>query len=396
MCEVSPPEIDLNDLPTPPTVAAKLLETVEKQDVTTEEIIKIVAADPALSAKLVEYCNSPMMRRKHEVNSLKQAVLTIGQKKLKLLALSFSLLNVEQDSDIDFDRFWTQSLANALSCSLISGALKRSADEDFLMALVLNVGQIGLAKLYPKQYADYLLVNPNGQRLVDADAVFAQERERFGCNRFEIGARILEKWRFPESMYCMIKSIAEKKHRQLPHVKMLLFSQELATTLYVDDIAQSRIDEMTETAGDLFDLDSDAFLEMIDELRQLWNEYASLLGLNLTCDYSVEALEKRARDTMLSLSLEIESELEEVRAANSQLQIDSQVDSLTKLLNRRAFDSEAPEELASVRNKKRSFGFVILDIDHFKSVNDTYGHSAGDAVLSAVGECFGDQRPVGR
>lgn len=57
------------------------------------------------------------------------------------------------------------------------------------------------------------------------------------------------------------------------------------------------------------------------------------------------------------------------------------IDDLTGVLNRRAFMERATTEIARFRRTGNKFTVVILDIDHFKDINDTYGHASGDAVL---------------
>jgi diguanylate cyclase (GGDEF)-like protein/hemerythrin-like metal-binding protein/PAS domain S-box-containing protein len=57
-------------------------------------------------------------------------------------------------------------------------------------------------------------------------------------------------------------------------------------------------------------------------------------------------------------------------------------DPLTRLLNRRYLDETLPREITRARRERRPLSLVILDLDHFKNVNDTWGHEAGDAVLS--------------
>ncbi len=59
-------------------------------------------------------------------------------------------------------------------------------------------------------------------------------------------------------------------------------------------------------------------------------------------------------------------------------------DELTGLLNRRAFDQALAEEEERVRRFQRSLAVVLLDIDHFKRINDGHGHAAGDVVLKEV------------
>ncbi|GAA2389777.1 hypothetical protein GCM10010420_11900 [Streptomyces glaucosporus] len=61
-------------------------------------------------------------------------------------------------------------------------------------------------------------------------------------------------------------------------------------------------------------------------------------------------------------------------------------DDLTGLLVRRAWEIRASQALASARDRRRPLALVMGDLDRFKSVNDTYGHLAGDAVLRAVAE----------
>ena len=61
-------------------------------------------------------------------------------------------------------------------------------------------------------------------------------------------------------------------------------------------------------------------------------------------------------------------------------------DSLTSLLNRRAFIEALSELLTYSRNRSRALSLLLFDIDHFKQVNDTRGHAGGDLVLAAVGK----------
>lgn len=60
-------------------------------------------------------------------------------------------------------------------------------------------------------------------------------------------------------------------------------------------------------------------------------------------------------------------------------------DSLTRCHNRKAFDERLPSELAFGQRHKRPVSLIMLDIDHFKKVNDCYGHLGGDEVLRRVG-----------
>lgn len=68
-------------------------------------------------------------------------------------------------------------------------------------------------------------------------------------------------------------------------------------------------------------------------------------------------------------------------------------DSLTGCLTRQAFASVTTTELGRARRSDRGLSCIVLDVDHFKSINDTYGHAAGDHVLRTIaGLCRGEMR----
>lgn len=71
------------------------------------------------------------------------------------------------------------------------------------------------------------------------------------------------------------------------------------------------------------------------------------------------------------------------------------VDALTGVLSRRAFRDEAARAMSQARRGPRPLGMVAIDIDHFKSVNDTYGHAAGDTVLAGVAAACRDNLRAG-
>jgi diguanylate cyclase (GGDEF)-like protein len=74
----------------------------------------------------------------------------------------------------------------------------------------------------------------------------------------------------------------------------------------------------------------------------------------------------------------------ELEAVNAELARLAHHDPLTGLLNRRRFFELAADEVARARRHGRPCSVFMIDLDHFKRINDTYGHSAGDAMLRAV------------
>ena len=70
---------------------------------------------------------------------------------------------------------------------------------------------------------------------------------------------------------------------------------------------------------------------------------------------------------------------------------EARTDGLTGLFNRRAFDQKLDELFAAYRKGGRSFVLVLIDIDHFKSINDNYGHPAGDEILKRIARTLNTQ-----
>lgn len=91
--------------------------------------------------------------------------------------------------------------------------------------------------------------------------------------------------------------------------------------------------------------------------------------------------ELRARLRVGQRLLNLQQELIEARDA---LHIQATQDALTGILNRRSLLDRLADEHARARRRRSGVGVLVVDLDHFKLVNDTYGHLAGDAVLRAA------------
>jgi diguanylate cyclase (GGDEF)-like protein len=82
---------------------------------------------------------------------------------------------------------------------------------------------------------------------------------------------------------------------------------------------------------------------------------------------------------------------ENLQAQHAELVTASTHDSLTGCLNHRQFIMDFDREFSRVNRYKDNLSLLMVDLDHFKSVNDSYGHPAGDVVLQNVAEAMGTQ-----
>jgi len=92
---------------------------------------------------------------------------------------------------------------------------------------------------------------------------------------------------------------------------------------------------------------------------------------------------------LLSANECLRKNLDEIDVLQEQLRIQANLDPLTSLYNRRYLDSTLERELARCRREGQSLSLILVDIDHFKKINDTYGHQAGDAVLIQLSAILG-------
>lgn len=100
-------------------------------------------------------------------------------------------------------------------------------------------------------------------------------------------------------------------------------------------------------------------------------------------DRQLEWLEQLAQQAMALL--ELRRKQRELQQAQAELQRLANTDALTGLLNRRAWDEALSLEHERLQRWGEGHAVIALDLDHFKKINDTHGHAAGDAVIKAVG-----------
>jgi diguanylate cyclase (GGDEF)-like protein/PAS domain S-box-containing protein len=82
----------------------------------------------------------------------------------------------------------------------------------------------------------------------------------------------------------------------------------------------------------------------------------------------------------------LQSQLDEINKLQDQLREQAIRDSLTGCFNRHYLNEILFRESSRANREKRTIGLMMLDIDHFKQINDTYGHIAGDRILQTLGE----------
>jgi len=123
-----------------------------------------------------------------------------------------------------------------------------------------------------------------------------------------------------------------------------------------------------------------------DSLPQLCSAADRLRRMAKDAPQGLDATGLQLLDDVLTAAAEAEQTLALQRARIRYLESLSVTDEMTGLLNRRGFETELSRALARARRMNETGMLILCDLNHFKAINDTYGHPAGDAILRAVGK----------
>lgn len=180
----------------------------------------------------------------------------------------------------------------------------------------------------------------------------------------------------------------------VPVARDVLIEKMADGVLVVDD--QTRVVDINLTAKKLLNITGDVlgfpvenvFFHLGSKEREAFNSLKATFDIELTGE-TVNNLEVTVtpiwdgREKLLG-RLIILHDITKLKGIQKELRILASRDSLTGAVNRRHFMELAKRELTRARRYKQKLALVLMDLDSFKKVNDTYGHQAGDQVLLAL------------
>jgi putative nucleotidyltransferase with HDIG domain len=182
-----------------PDTSAKLIKMLRDSETSAAEIEGVLKYDPGLTANILKLANSAYFGIPSKVSSVKQAVALLGWKRLLQLVMTISMSTVMKKPvpgyDLPHGELWRHSLAVSVAAELVVKALKvPNADEVFTAALLHDVGKLVMGEFVRDDLQQIEKMVIKGIAFEVAEFII------LGTDHAHIGARIMEKWSFPEDL----------------------------------------------------------------------------------------------------------------------------------------------------------------------------------------------------
>jgi diguanylate cyclase (GGDEF)-like protein len=380
-----------NNLPSPPGVATKIIRLANDPDADMARIAEVLAMDPAITAKILRIANSPMYARQRKTENLRQALMVIGLNATISLALSFSLLKSWQRDDrgggLDYPLYWRRALLGATASHVLARTIGvKDGEELFLACLIQDIGLMALDRTIPDLYCGL------GHEQVHQAVLIARETERLGVDHAVVSGWLLEKWQFPDRTQQVVAA-SHHPERIAKQSANGVFARctalaSMIAEVFLDTAGEREFVELAARAQEYFAIDRQVLGEILAEIGQMIPDAENIFGTEILGTKDSESILEEARDALMLRNLQalqivddLKSSTESLEQRTRRLEESNKRDPLTNLYNRSYLDSFLKDAFLASSATGGPLSVAFADLDRFKSINDTFGHAAGDQIL---------------
>ena len=386
------------EVPTLPTVAQKLIELCQDDKADFAQFARVIESDQGLASRILRVANSAYYGLRHKATSLDRAISALGIKYVKSISLGFHLataLGKFATSGFNMDDFWRQSVLRAvLARQLARVCCPKCREEAFLIGLLQDCGIPFLVQALGEEYARMW-----HQCKASPASLFRLERELFDCDHVTAASAIMKQWSLPDLLAQPIRTHharsapepSQNEQKQLCQIAYLTGSLSLNNpdSLCDDDVA------LPQYYQKVFGIDEAGMMAILEQSRQEFVSVSQLFSGLLAQDHSIAELVLQAKDMLSEYHEEVSRQVFDCQAeilrlqktrddsppTAAQSQNSSQADDLTSLPTRNALMDFLEKACKRVHEGKTSLSVLFLDVDNFKTINDEFGHVAGDSYL---------------
>lgn len=189
----------VDDLPTIPIVATKVLQLLDNPDISVEEVADLMLTDQVMTARVMKLINSPVYKPAQEITSLKRALVYLGLRHVRELALTTSVINAFDGTSgaLELNAFWEHSFGVGMVSKIIANKIGyKDLEKAYISGIIHDLGEVFLSNFLREPFLEVLEhIKSHPVKLVDAEA------ELLGTTHCEIGLCMALKWNFPDA-YC--------------------------------------------------------------------------------------------------------------------------------------------------------------------------------------------------
>jgi HD-like signal output (HDOD) protein/nitrogen-specific signal transduction histidine kinase len=299
-------------LPSPSPLITQLLDIAANDLASVQDLAGIIEQDPGLTTRLLKLVNTAFYAHRREVSSISQAIVILGSKKLRMMALSMSLRGafpLGRVDGMDYEAFWKNSLYRALIAQGLghsAPALRQLADgEVFTAGLILEIGMLMLFHFCPEGLRKDF---PGGH--IPLEQLVAWEEHHLGINHREVGRIVLKRWHFPDAFVESQQYFGADVWRQDRSLfcKALEFARVCA---HLCCGARSDFEYIRETAPQ-FGLEMDRVNEVLCATFAKVEEIADQLRLRVSSSEDILEVMEKANQALGRINGSLETNLEKI------------------------------------------------------------------------------------